>query len=310
LSTNDFLLAAVRALHIGSAMLLVAFPLFALFIWRPEKEEGTRHGAFCRTLVAPLTVALAVEIITGAAWLWLTTAMMCDDAPGSVPWTDLGTVLTQTRFGLLWIGRGVAAVLLGILLAVAGRRSTPPHGSGRWALIMAFALGGALLGSLAWAAHAAAGVRWQAWHLTVDVVHLLAGAVWPVGLVPFFLFLWRAPRRESGVIGAVHIAVVRRFSQASFAAVLAMVVSGVANSWLMLPSWAALLTSFYGRLLVAKVLVVAVMIGLGALNKYRFLPALARESPRRLMLMVAAEAGLTAVVLVIVGMMGMAAPPS
>lgn len=286
---SDLLFSVVRAVHIGAAMLLVAFPLFALF---HERERGTACGR------AALGWLLAVEMASAAAWLWLATL----DMSGGASWTDVGTVLTRTRFGSLWVLRGFLSLSLASLLLAVGRRTEKR----RLALWLALVLGGALEASLAWAGHAASGVRWVAWHLTVDVVHLLAAAVWPAGLVPLVVFLARRRHEMAGT----DVAVVRRFSRASFFAVLALVASGVANSWLMLPSWSALVDSFYGQLLLAKVTIVAVMIALGALNRYRFLPSLAVDSSPRLARIVAMENVLAVAVLLIVGVMGMTAPPS
>jgi putative copper export protein len=63
-------------------------------------------------------------------------------------------------------------------------------------------------------------------------------------------------------------------------------------------------------LLVAKVLVVAAMIGLGALNRYRFLPALAHGPAPGLLRTVVAETVLAVLVVLIVGAMGTTAPGS
>jgi putative copper export protein len=300
-------LVLARAVHIGSAMLLVALPFFLLVTLRPA-WTGASHGgpAFRATMIKGLWFALVLEALSGMVWFWFVTAQMSDQSPwGILDATDLGTVLWQTQFGQLWLGRAALGLLLGVMLGLLsrekGRSFTPPLG---W-LFLVFSAG--LLATLAWAGHAASGVRWQPWHVSVDVVHLLAGAVWPVGLVPLAIFL--APTKSRvAALGAADCAVVQRFSQASFAAVLVLVATGVANSWLMLSSWGALVTSAYGRLLVAKVLVVAVMIGLGAINRYRFLPALHVGAAPRLARTVAAESVLAVVVLLIVGLMGMTPP--
>ena len=298
--------AVTRALHLGSALLLAACPFFAAAVWRPAPGDGERHEAFCREDLALLGGLLAVEVLTGAAWLWYVAGSMTDEPSNLPSGADLGLVLTGTRFGLLWMARaGLAAMLAGLLVALAGGKARTA-GRLRPAMALAAVLGAALAGSLAFAGHAASGLRWPVAHLAVDMVHLLAGAVWPAGLVPLLLFLTRS-RPRGAVREDTDWIVVRRYSACAFAAVVALVASGVLNSWLMLPSWSAFVTSAYGRLLLGKILVVIAMIVLGAFNRYRFLPALPDATPN-LMRTVAAECGLAALVIVIVGLMGMTAP--
>jgi putative copper resistance protein D len=299
-------LVLARALHIGSAMMLVALPFFTAFILRPSRADNQidRDEAFCRRIIGLLWAALIVEILSGAAWLWLVAAEMSDESPwDGLTLVGLETVVLQTSFGQLWIVRAVAAVILAVLLGWLGKGGAFHQPRPRLATWIFLSLSGCLLASLAWAGHAGAGVRWHAWHLIVDVVHLGAGAVWPLGLFPFALFLKRALRGTGGFTEA-DVAVVRRFSRASVTAVLILVASGVANSWLMLPSWEALFASTYGRLLFGKILVVAVMVGIGAFNRFRLLSVLPQKGAPRLVRTVVAESVLVLVVLLIVGAMG------
>jgi putative copper resistance protein D len=307
MATGDLIFAVTRALHIGCALLLVSFPLFAMFVWRPTPSDRGRYETFCQNVVVLLGGLLMVEVLTGAAWLWYVVESMVDEPS---PWpsvADIGLVLTGTRFGMLWMVRTGIAVMLGSVLASLAVGRTMPRGWFQVAMGLALALGAALLGSLALSGHAASGLRWTAWHLFVDMVHLLAGAVWPLGLVPLAIFLVRSRPRGSP-LGGTDIVVVQRYSGCAFAAVFALLASGVANSWLMLPSWHALVASTYGQLLMAKVLLVLAMLALGALNRYRFLPALARGAAPAMARTVAIESGLAVVVLLVVGLMGTTAP--
>jgi putative copper resistance protein D len=261
-------------------------------------------------VISFLWAALAAEIVSGAAWLWLVAADMNDESPwGGLTFADLETVLFQTSFGQLWIGRGIALVVLALLLGRLGKGAAllrpKPHLAARSFLILA----GGLLASLAWAGHAGSGARWHVWHLFVDVVHLGAGAIWPLGLLPLALFLNRSSRGEVG-FAASDVAVVQRFSRASLVAVLTIVGSGVANSWLMLPSWRALFTSTYGWLLLGKIFFVTIMVGIGAFNRMRLLPVLSQGGSSRLVRTVVAESILALVVLLIVGLMGITPPGS
>ncbi|MFL9659384.1 copper resistance protein CopC [Streptomyces sp. PB17] len=115
--------------------------------------------------------------------------------------------------------------------------------------------------ALTWAAaeHASAGIQVPV-AMTSSVLHLLATAVWLGGLVALLTTL-RASRP------APDAATVARFSRTAFAAVTVLVVTGVYQSWRGLGSWEALTGSTYGRLLLAKVVLVAVLLAAAAVSR-------------------------------------------
>jgi putative copper resistance protein D len=258
-------------------------------------------------------MTLILEAISGGFWFWFVTADMSGQSPwGILDPADLSTVLWQTQFGRLWLGRAVVAVVLGLTFFFVSRRKTfllPGPSLFNWLIP---ALSGVLLITLAWAGHAAAGIHYQALHLLADILHLVIGSIWPAGLVPLAGFLWQSDRRTQMLPADREIKALQRFSQISLIAVLTLLATGLINGWLMVGSWEALVTTTYGRLLLGKVLVVGIMIGLGALNRLHLLPQIQAapvmfQTLRRTIL---AESCLAGVVLIIVGIMGMTAPPS
>jgi putative copper resistance protein D len=295
------LLALARTLHIGSAMLLVALPYFILFVARTDDAAGGDERDFRARMQRWWWGAWLVEAASGAVWVWLATAQMSDDAPGQITAQDLETVLWQTWFGQLWLARAAVGFALGAL----------GYFSGRW-YGLTLALSVALLISLAGAGHADAGVDYHLLHLAIDGLHLFLGAIWPMGLLPLGLFL-RDRAAQNGIrAGERELAILRRFSRVSVAVVLLLLITGVINSWLMLRSWEDFGTTLYGRLLLAKILVVLMMIFLGALNRRALAPQRsgAPEMLGRMKKNIAVESCLGAIVLLLVGIMGMTAPPS
>jgi putative copper resistance protein D len=295
------LLVLARSLHMGAAMLLVAIPYFHLAVWRPRllPDEDGRDALLLRRMNRWLWVALSVELFSGAAWFWLVAAQMSDESPCSLEPATLQTVLWQTQFGELWMIRAALGLFLAIVLFFARHDHVPMQAG-------VLFLGACLLFSLAWAGHAASGTRHPVLHLSADGLHLLLGAVWPLGLIPLAGFLWNREARER------DFAVLRRFSTFSLAAVLVLVATGIMNAWLMIGSWHAHVTTPYGEWLLLKILLVAIMIGLGAINRLYLLPRMPSSpacfvSLRRTVL---AESLLALLVLGIVGIMGITPPPS
>jgi putative copper resistance protein D len=308
------ILVLARTLHIGSAMMLVAIPCFMLVILRPFFAAGTdeSYPSFCRKMIKWFWVTLLLEAISGGVWFWFVTADMSDQSPwGILDPADLSTVLWQTQFGRLWLGRAVIGIVLGMAFFFVSRRKTflPGPLLLNWLIPT---LSGCLLITLAWAGHAAAGIHHQTLHLLADILHLVIGSIWPMGLIPLAGFLWQIDRRKQILPSDREIKALQKFSQISLIAVLALLVTGVINGWLMLGSWEALVTTTYGRLLFSKVLVVGIMIGFGAFNRLRLLPQI-QDAPvmyQTLRRTILAESGLAVVVLILVGIMGMTSPPS
>ncbi|WP_121747890.1 copper resistance protein CopC [Streptomyces sp. E2N166] len=166
----------------------------------------------------------------------------------------LGGTLT-TRPGALLLVRLVLLVPAGLFLVRMARgdryRERAP---------LAAAAGAALAVGLAltWAAaeHASAGIQVPV-AMTSSVLHLLATAVWFGGLVALLVTL-----RSSA-----DAATVARFSRTAFASVTVLVVTGVYQSWRGLGSWPALTETTYGRLLLAKLAGVAVVLAAAAVSR-------------------------------------------
>jgi putative copper resistance protein D len=160
-----------------------------------------------------------------------------------------------------------------------------------------------LVASLAWAGHGLMAPA-VSWHLTADVLHLLVCGLWPLGLLPFFLLIWSSPQLD--------VRIVRRFSTLSALSVVALALTGLVNTLILVRSPCNLTHTSYGQVLMLKIGLFAVMIGLGASNRLYLLPRLAPASgsaAASLRRSVFLELLLAAAVLVIVGYLGRLAPP-
>ncbi|MFE9661650.1 copper resistance protein CopC [Streptomyces sp. NPDC005955] len=99
--------------------------------------------------------------------------------------------------------------------------------------------------------HASTGIQ-TGLAMPLDVVHLLAVAAWLGGLVTLVTALYRAP--------SIDAAAVRRFSALAFGSVVVLAVTGLYQSWRQVGSWSGLTGTDYGRLLLLKVGLVAVVL--------------------------------------------------
>ncbi|MDQ1027563.1 copper transport protein [Streptomyces umbrinus] len=125
------------------------------------------------------------------------------------------------------------------------------------------AVGGLLAVGLAgtWAAaeHASAGIQVPL-AMTSSVLHLLAMAVWLGGLAALLTTL----HRSEALLSAASVAL---FSRLAFASVGVLVLTGVYQSWRGLGSWDAVFDTSYGRILVAKVCAVVVLLAAAGFSR-------------------------------------------
>ncbi|MGX1548894.1 copper resistance CopC/CopD family protein [Streptomyces adustus] len=218
----------------------------------------------------------AVQRLVVSGWITLTAAtlgllLLRGSYTGSGKVGDifdlnlLGTVL-QTKTGAALVSRllllAAAALFIAVLFGAYDKREDDEKRD----LTFGLAIGGTvvaagLAASWAMAEHASTGLQ-PGIAMPVDVVHLLAVATWLGGLATLLVALYRAPAHKPVDSGAV-----RRFSAVAFGSVLALVATGVYQSWRQLGSWSAFTDTAYGRLLLVKIGLVALLVGIAWLSR-------------------------------------------
>jgi len=208
-----------------------------------------------------LQLAGAVALLTGALWPWLQAGVLGDDSGAAWNPDQVAVVLTQTTFGRTWLLRE-ACIVLAALASVAPLMSI---GRGVYFLVVAS------LGSLAFIGHAASGTGGEGSAVRLALaLHLLAAGAW-VGALPALWVL--AGRLAAGEL----VKVLRLFSRYGVFLVTVVVATGAINAWSRTGTWAALVGTDYGQLLLAKVFLVGLM-GLAAVaNRNLYTPRLAKK---------------------------------
>ena len=313
-------LAYVRAVHFAATIMVAGGVFFMVAVAEPAFRLGAsgtqvaaQVAATVRRRVARMVwIALALAVLSSAAWLVLIAAAMSGEpAAGVFTGGVLWTVLSQTDFGNDWLVRFVIACLL------AGRFVaffTAQRGQSLALKTVTALLAAALVGSLAWSGHGVGGLGSEAvFHLLADVLHLVAAAAWVGALVPLALLLQAAGADPDAL--AVARAATARFSALGMASVATLLVTGVVNSWYLVGGVAALTGTVYGRLLIAKVVVFLGMVAIAAVNRLYLTPALMRADAagaaralRHLRRNAAIEAFAGAAVIVIVAKLGTLPP--
>jgi copper transport protein len=248
------LLACARLALFAALLVLVGGLAFLLLIW----PEGAGAPRVRRLLAGSWTAAaLATLAAIPLQGLVATGAPLGDALDAGLLAEVLGT-----RYGRVSLLRlGLLAAVMPVLLVVPRCPEVVGRPGGRRRLIPPTAvLGAGLLATPGLAGHAASG-KLVPLGVATDLLHLCAVSVWLGGLVVLATSV--LPRRQPAELRRV----LPRFSELAFDAVVVIVVSGLYQSWRQVGQPGALTTTPYGRLLLAKVAVVAVLVAVGAVSR-------------------------------------------
>ena len=295
-----------RGLTYLATALVLGGLAFVLVVWLPalraaagaDQEWQEASQAFERRARGLLLGAAALGIASGLAGIVLQGAT----AGATSGWAALKTSVLRdvlgTRFGEVWGLRVLAFLALGCALALALRMRQP----GGAASLRRIALGadglaapGLPPGAPALAALPAAFIALApalAGHAGVqppvallfglDVAHVLAMSAWIGGLIFLLFALPCATRRLPGADRTrLLAATLLRFSPLALGCVVLLLLTGTIQAIEHIGSWDALLDTAFGRAVLAKVVLIAALIALGAVNRRRVvaqLRALAKQA--------------------------------
>lgn len=250
----DVLWVAVRALALA---LLLQSSGAALFVVAFGPSLAHSANGIARLARNGACVTLAVLVLQGA----LELARMAGDWSGVLD-PALCRALLDSSTGHALAVRGAALVVLVPALAAS---SAPLRG--RMRTLIALAAVALAAGSFTLTGHTL--VSAYHWLLApLLLAHILVLAFW-------FGALWPLARMTRAEPPPAAAAVLLRFSAAAVWLVPLMALAGAGMSMLLLPDAAALLEP-YGRLLLLKIALFALLMGLAALNRLRLVPAVAR----------------------------------
>lgn len=305
----NWAIVAARLLQFAAALVLFGSPLFYLYGLKPAAGVESRRWMWPHITVL---IAAVVAIIGVAWWVAAQAALIFPDS-GVFDWNAMSTLLTDTRFGR------VTALRLGLLAIAVALLILMKPGRALW-LVQAV-LGGAIVASFAWTGH---GVRDEGVaglvHLSGDVLHLLAAAVWIGALAPLSVLILQSLRIGNEFSVRMTYEALETFSGIGPAVVAILILTGLVNSWFLigLENWRELFTSAYGVALIVKLILFGGMLLLAAVNRFWLSPRLGKnltasrsgaDALRALRVSVSTETALAVLVLAAVALFGTLEPP-
>ncbi|MEV0908669.1 copper resistance CopC/CopD family protein [Streptomyces hokutonensis] len=247
-----------RYMSYAGFIVMVGGAAFVLACWQ--------RGAGVRALQR-LVVSGWVSLTAATLWLLLLRGSYTTSGKfGDIFDLNLLGQVLQTKTGASLVSRllllAAAALFIAVLFGAYDKREDEEKRD----LTFGLAIGGGvvaagLAASWALSEHASTGLQ-PGIAMPVDVVHLLAVATWLGGLTALLVSLYRAPADNP-----VGRAAVQRFSRLAFGSVVALVATGIYQSWRQLGSWSAFTDTGYGQLLLVKIGLVTLLVGIASISR-------------------------------------------
>lgn len=256
-------LPAFRWLGFGGLALAVGVPVLALVCWPGGWASGPLRRLAGWGAVAVAGAAVATFLLQGP--------YSAGAGIGAALDPSLIATTAGSAGGWALLARLVLALLLAAILRPAWRRGVAPSG-GR--LVVAGLAAAGLVVSTAAVGHPVAG-PWPGLAVAVTSVHVAAMTVWLGGLAGLLLGVLRPSTAPGELAEALP-----RFSRLAFASVVALVVSGTVQAVREVGAPSALVGTTYGRLLVAKLVLVAVALAAAGVSRVWVQQRLGVHRPR------------------------------
>ena len=252
-STPDLLRWLLRYGSYLAMMVVVGIVLTDRLVWPGLAARPIFRTAVTRSLVAVAALGL------------LQLAVLASDISGRAPWSSWGSLDTaiDTGAGMALCVRALIAG--GVWLLLFGLDVTDDEV--RWVGVSLAGLG--LLGTWAWAGHSAT-QRWPELGVPLDVAHHAAAALWIGALA--ITGLYTIHRVGGATLGAVML----RLSRVAAVSVGVLAITGLVQSLRLVGSPWRLFDVRHGMLLALKLVLLAAMLSLGAVNRRRVHADIAR----------------------------------
>ncbi|WP_156839121.1 copper homeostasis membrane protein CopD [Novosphingobium aquimarinum] len=260
----DWPLIAIRWALYADLGLLFGLLLFALYALTGDEREKLLR------LRGSIMALAVLGMLLGVYGFLQTAAAMLGVAVEGIDRASVMMLLTETGVGWALLARMAVLAILGIAaLTTVLRRMA--------GLALLTLLGAIAVATLAWSGHGAAtegpaGIV----HLASDIIHLLAAGAW-IGALAAFIRIASRRVQTPETLNAAHRALAG-FATSGTIIVGLIVLTGLVNSYFLVgpQNVLSVAESDYGRLLLIKLALFAIMLGLAAGNRFRLTPALGR----------------------------------
>lgn len=215
-----------------------------------EKINSFHHGKFM-TLTG---IGLMTVFASNIAMLAVQTLRLETSAIDAI----------QTTFGTSWLIRMIITIiLLGIWFWMDRKKQITKKNQ-----IPMLLLSLALIGTTTMIGHGTASGQMAA--VALDYVHNLVAAIWIGGIIYFvFTLLPTFSKLDKTAREKMSLVMIPRFSIAFIIAIGIVIITGPTLMWLLESDVGLITQSIYGKLIIAKIVIAAIMVGLGSFFQFR-----------------------------------------
>jgi copper transport protein len=256
LSRQEVLGGIAHGVTLAATTLLAGIVAFAALVWLPVSRSSGAGQDGVNLFVRLAWVLLGVLVAAALAEVSLYAVLASNES------LSLGLfweALTGTRVGGIWLARLGFSLLVALSMTFAARGDRQSY----WLLPTVLATVPLL--TLTQLSHAAAEGRFLPFF--ADWLHATAASAWMGGLLGFSALLI-GPLRKMPAETRMELLgrAVPRFSTLATLSVVVLLITGIYASLLHVPSFSALIGTPYGRALIMKLGMVALILPIGAIN--------------------------------------------
>ncbi len=252
------------ATAIGAAVFVIAVAKPAgRFLSEEDRSVIDRAGESWAVTVAH--ILLPVSFIAAAMLVVISVGRFQTD-------TSLFDYLTEVRTGRYQLANLILVAVALVGADVVYLSGKPAYKRLGFAVLIGAGFAAMMTYSLT--SHGATGAG-KFWSVSSDFVHLATSSLWVGALVLLVPVMRQRQRLATEAAGFLYVAnAFDRFSVLAGASVFAVMVTGVFNGLVEIPTWSAFTDTTYGKVLLAKLIIVGLLLPIAGLNAFFLKPRL------------------------------------
>jgi copper transport protein len=247
-------------------VIVVGAALSTLWLWSPLPKLGRLHQRFAETRLK-IDKKATMLMLVGSTIVFASGFGMIAAVAYSIH-AGFGDAVS-TKFGQMWIIRMIAAsVLLGLAIALYFKQKRTNAVLSKLQTASILGVGITVLSTTSIISHGAA--TGQVAPLFFDFIHNLAASVW-IGGILYIDFIIISKLKQLGderVASSILSIIIPKFSTVALFILGTITISGPFLLFLLESNLALTLASIYGKILIVKLSLAAIMIGAGAYHQF------------------------------------------
>jgi copper transport protein len=250
-------------------VIIVGSAFTTLWLWRPISKIDWFKDLLKQTRKS-IDSRLMILVVIGSAILVISDFGIVYVQAASIN-VGIGEVV-MTKFGNVWAARVVLSFILLVVSILGYRRLKNDHNKiavSNKEITTIFVIGLATLATTSLIGHGAANGKLLP--ITIDFIHNLAASVWIGGVIYLALVVVPGIRKSTSLEEITKISlisiIIPRFSSLPVVILGVIIITGPFLLYVLESNLGLTLASLYGKILIVKLLLAAIMIGIGGYNQ-------------------------------------------